>query len=119
MSCRWSFQTGRELLLDGDGNCEAEPSSAGVRGVDPDAAAVVLDDLLAQRQTDARPAVRLAAVQPLKDHEHLVDELIADADAVVRHREQPRALRLVGTVRVFHDDAWRGIGAAEFNGIAN
>src|SRR4051794_29290079 len=109
MSCRWSFQTGRQLLLNGDGNCEAESSSAGVRAVDPDAAAMVLDDLLAQRQANARAAVCLAAVEPLKDHEHLVDELVFDADAIVRHGEQPWAVRIVVAMRVFDGDSRCGI----------
>ena len=35
----------------------------------PDAAAVAFDDLLADRQADPRPAILIACVQALKDHE--------------------------------------------------
>ena len=58
-------------------------------GLDPDAPAVALDDLLADRQADAGARVLVAAVQPLEDDEDPLDVLRLDADAVVAHREEP------------------------------
>src|SRR5690349_9926209 len=61
----------------------------------PDPAPVELDDLAAQRQADARPAVFVAQVQPLEDGEDPLGVLLVDADAVVGDGEQPLlALRL-------------------------
>ena len=64
-------------------------------GVQPDPAAVVLDDLLAHRQADAGAAVGVPAVQPLEDHEDLVGVLRFDADAVVAAGELPQVGALV------------------------
>ena len=67
----WRFRSRILRLRQG----EAQPGALGVRGVDPDPAAVLLDDLLAQGQADTGAAVFVAAVQALEDHEHLVVEL--------------------------------------------
>src|SRR4029079_17339799 len=75
---------------------EAETRAVGVGRVDPDAAAVVFDDLLAQREADTGSTVGIAAVQPLEDDEDLVLELAGDADAVVGDTEAPGA----GVLRV-------------------
>ena len=90
----------------------------GVGRVDPDGAAVVFDDLLAQRQPDAGAAVGVAAVQALEDDEHLVDELRGDADAVVRHGEQPLVVRRVPRSHSI-DDPRRDALAAELHRVAD
>src|SRR3954453_1132576 len=51
---------------------EAQPVAAAVARVDPDPAAVALDDLAADGEADPRPLVALAVVQAL---EHLEDVL--------------------------------------------
>ena len=68
--------------------------------VEPDAPAVVLDDLLAHRQADAR-ARRTSSrgVQPLEDHEDPVGVARLDADAVVGAREAPVAVVALGRDR--------------------
>ena len=82
-SPRWSVR----------GSAEGEPDGGAGSSrrvdVDPDPAAVELDDLLRERQADAGAGVVLAAVQPLEDDEHLVGVLGLDADAVVRDAELP------------------------------
>src|SRR5215217_8144857 len=85
------------------GQREQESGSAGVGSVDPNQSAVMLDDLLTQCQSDTGTAVLVAAVQALKDDEHLVGEVGADADAVVGDAEQPSGLVAV-SARVTLDD---------------
>ena len=51
--------------------------------LDPDSPAVTLDDLLADRQADARACVLLSGVQASEDLEDVILELRVDADAVV------------------------------------
>ena len=53
-------------------------------GVEPDPAAVVLDDLAAHREADAGALVGAAGVQALEDDEDPVGVLGLDPDAVVR-----------------------------------
>ncbi len=62
-----------------------EPSP-GLR-LDPDAAAVALDDLLADRQADAGARVLVAAVQALEDHEDALDVLRRRCRCRCRARE--------------------------------
>ena len=42
------------------------------------------------------PGILLPAVQALEDHEDALEVLRVDADAVVAHREEPLAVRLLG-----------------------
>src|SRR6476646_1253920 len=58
-------------------------------GVEPEPAAMVLDDLLAHRQADAGATVGVPPVQALEDHEDLVLVLLLDADPVVAAGELP------------------------------
>src|SRR5262252_6044669 len=60
--------------------------------VDPDVAAVEVDDLAAQGQADAGPRVGLARVQPLEDHEYPLGVGRGDADPVVAASERPDAV---------------------------
>ena len=62
-------------------------------GVEPDAPAVILDDLAAHRQPDAGARVGLLGVQALEDHEDPLRVLRLDADAVVGAAQLPRARR--------------------------
>src|SRR5947208_1591589 len=63
---------------------EAEDRPAALAAVGPDAPAVALDDLAADRQPDAGALVALAVVQALDHLEHAVAMLGLDADAGVR-----------------------------------
>ncbi len=94
------------------------PADAGARAVgvaEPDPTAVVLDDLLAQGQADARSAVRVPAVETLEDDEHLVGELGLDADPVVPALELPRVSHPPGG-----DPDLRGpVGVAELDRVAH
>src|SRR5688572_19133643 len=58
--------------------------------LDTDAAAVPLDDLAAEGQSDARALVFLTRVQPLEHLEDPLEVLRLDPDTVVGHRELPR-----------------------------
>ena len=85
-----------------------------VAGVQPDAAAVELDDLLADGQADPRTGVGVTSVEPLKDNEYLVCEARLDADPVVFDGDDPVAVPVTGAQT--HDG--RGIGV-EFDGVAD
>ena len=63
---------------------------------DRDAAAVPLDDLLADGQPDAGAGVLGACVQPLKHAEDPFEVLWFDAQAVVSHREGPLRAAILG-----------------------
>jgi hypothetical protein len=75
---------------------------------------VELDDLLAERQTDARAGIEVAAVKALEDEEHALDEARLDADPVVGDRERPL---VAYSVRLDADD--RGCITVELDSIAN
>src|SRR5438270_12590077 len=87
---------------------EAEPRALRA-GVQPDAAAEVLDDLPAQGEPHARARVGAALVEALEEHEDAVGVLRVDAHAVVGDREQP--LRAVA-VGCHHDTGRRGVELA-------
>src|SRR5262249_28629011 len=55
-------------------------------GTDPDAAAVAVDDFLADREADAGARVLALVVQALEHHEDALEVLRLDADAVVPDR---------------------------------
>src|ERR1700677_4186978 len=92
---------------------EAEPGSLGRGGVQPDAAAEVLDDLAAHGQPDAGARVGAALVEPLEQHEYPLGVLRLDPDAVVGEREDLEPAVGPGG----DDDARRG-GAAELQRVA-
>ena len=77
----------RGLLRMGDGEVEGR-ALAGLR-LDPDPAAVALDDFLADRQADAGAGILVAGVQALEDQEDAFGVLRVDADAVVADGEEP------------------------------
>src|SRR5579883_763990 len=81
---------------------------------DPDTSPVPLDDLLAQRQADARPWICFAGVQPLENDEDALGVARIDADAVVGDGEQ--ILRTAALGAHAHD-RWRF--AAELHRVAN
>src|SRR5579871_1317940 len=81
---------GHRFLRHGQG--EVEPRAAGERGVEPDPAAEVVDDLAGHGQADAGARVGAALVQPLEDHEDALGVLRLDPDPVVAEREQPERL---------------------------
>src|SRR5690349_20801745 len=61
-------------------------------GLDPDATAVALDYLLADRKADAGAGILALVVQPLEHHEDAFKVLRLDADAVVGHHDLALAL---------------------------
>src|SRR5919198_6218146 len=71
--------------------CEVERRAAARRRVDPEASAVALDDLLADRQADPGARVLVATVQPLKQVEHTLAVFGSDADAIIADGAQPAA----------------------------
>src|SRR3954449_12622976 len=91
---------------------EAEARSAAVLGVEPDAPAVVLDDLAAHREADPGARVLALAVQPLEDHEDALGVVRLDADPVVEERDLPE---LAVPVSLDHDV--RRVVAAELEGV--
>src|SRR5690606_23413819 len=74
-----------DLLLLGQREMECG-AFAGPR-LDPDAAVVALDDLLADGEADPGAGILPLAVQPLEHHEDALEVLRLDADAVVRDAE--------------------------------
>src|SRR2546423_860188 len=101
-------------IVVGDGEGPAHRRPLGDVGVDPDAAAMEFDDLLAQRQADARPGIELLGVEPLEDDEHPLGIGLLDADTVVRHPERPLTVVLGGGDL----DAGRGV-TAELEGVGD
>src|ERR1700742_2320824 len=76
---------------------EAEAGAGvAVGGVQPHAAAVVLDDLAAHGEPDARALEARARMQALEDDEDPLGVLGVDPDAVVRHAEAPDAVVALG-----------------------
>lgn len=57
--------------------------------IEPDAAAVPLDDLLADGQPYAGPGILILGMQPLEHLEDLLLLFLRDADAVVRRGKCP------------------------------
>src|SRR5580704_9537995 len=83
------------LIVSGrDRQREAESCPVLVSSVQPDLAAIVLDDLAAHSKSDAGARVGSPVVQPLEDHEDTIRVLGLDADSVVGDREQPEAVVL-------------------------
>src|SRR5687767_3252500 len=95
---------------DGQGPADGRPLLDG--RVEPDVAAVELDDLLAQGQADAGAGIRLLGVEPLEDHEDPVGVRRFDPDPVVGDPERPLPVGLFGADL----DPGRGI-AAELDGV--
>src|SRR5215217_65976 len=118
-----SFQkSGWDLVGFGGGGGrqrEQKSGSAGVGSVDPNGSAVIFDDLLTQCQPDTGTAVLVAAVQALKDDEHLVGEVDADADAVVGDAEQPSGLVAVSARAALDDDPRGDSLLAEFHRVTD
>src|SRR5206468_9421937 len=86
---RWPWLP-RGLRAVGEG--EVEHGAAAGAWLEPDAAAVALDDAPAQRQADAAARVLVAGVQPLEHLEHLPGAGAVHADAAVGHGDLPGAL---------------------------
>src|ERR1700687_310651 len=81
MSARWSSMRG------GAFRCEVKCCAVIDRGLDPDTAAVALDDALYDCQADAGAREILRAMQSLKHVEQLVGILHVEADPVVADDE--------------------------------
>src|SRR5215472_12124491 len=77
------------LVLGQHGQGKAKPGAGGGGFVQPDPAAVVLDDLLDHGQADSCAGVGRPVVEALEDHKDPVGVLGVDPDAVVGEREQP------------------------------
>ena len=92
------------------GKREAEDAPSAFGRLDPDAAAVRLDDAPADREADARP-VHVRG-DPREHVEHVWDVLAADPDAVVAHAHDP----LLAPAVCGHLDPQRSVGT-ELDGI--
>src|SRR4051812_3085030 len=81
----------------GDLRGQGEPERAALAGraLRPDAAAVMLDDPLADREPDAGSGVRALAVQPVEGLEDLLGLARLHADPIVAHGEPPRRVDAV------------------------
>src|SRR5215472_4137451 len=71
------------------GPAEPETGPCGDRGVEPDPAAVILDDLLYHGEAYSGSGIGRLVVQALEDHEDPVGVLRLDPDPIVAEREQP------------------------------
>src|SRR6266545_7297097 len=80
-------------------NREEERRAFAGLALDPNAAAVPLDDLFADAQPDARAREFFLSVKPLKNHEDALEILRRDANAIVAHGQFPdRPLALAADV---------------------
>src|ERR1035438_7777866 len=70
-------------------NRELESGSSPRPGFDPDPAAVLFDDFLADCQADSAAWVLCTGVQSFEDHENDLRLLRGNANAIVRDREKP------------------------------
>src|SRR5215471_8112828 len=77
------------LVLGEHGQGEPETGPCGDRGVEPDPATVILDDLLYHGQAYSGAGVGGLIVQALEDHEDPVRVLRLDPDPIVADGEQP------------------------------
>src|ERR1051325_7300685 len=77
-----------------DGQGERGRRARSRSGCDPDFAAMALDNLLGERETDARAPKLLLSVELLKNHEDAIVVLRLDANAVVSDAENPAAVLL-------------------------
>src|ERR1700742_4828217 len=98
---------------------EPEPSSITGVGVDADRTAVQLNDFLAHGQPDTRSGVGVSAMQSLEYHEHLLDELRRNADAVVGDGNYPLAVVVAGARFAVDCDARRAVLMPKLDGVAN
>ena len=85
-------------------------------GLDPDTAAMELDDFFADGQADAGAGVFAAGVEALEYDEDAVEGFRVDADAVVLDRESP--LVLVWKVECVDAYVRRGF-AVKFEGVGD
>src|SRR5712691_13116363 len=91
---RWSSRSrdarlgSRDSRRRSDRHRELERRAFAQLAFHPDAAAMQLDDLLRDREAEARAdhRVRLGALEPFVACEHLADVLGRNADAVIAHR---------------------------------
>src|SRR5208282_1179413 len=74
---------------------ELEDRTVASLGLDPDLSATVLDDLLADGQTDSVARIFGPGVQTLEDDKNMFCVLRVNADAVIAHAEQPLRARLL------------------------
>ena len=79
-----------------------------------DPAAVPLDDLLADRQSDAIAGIFGAGMQSLENDEDVLGVLLGYTNAVVGHREDP--FRTLFLRRDLND--W-GLGATKLDGVSD
>src|SRR5215471_11905505 len=77
------------LVLGEHGHGEPETGPNGDRGVEPDPATVIFDDLLYHGQAYSRAGISDLVVQALEDHEDPVGVLRLDPDPIVAEGEQP------------------------------
>src|SRR6185436_617726 len=64
--------------------------------LDPDFAAVAIDDLFAGGKADTRPGILIARVEALKDHEDAIEVLVGDPYSVVADIELPLSIFAAG-----------------------
>src|SRR5215467_12064389 len=103
----WALSAIGILVLGEHGQGEPETGPCGDRGVEPDPATVILDDLLYHGQAYSRAGIGGLVVQALEDHEDPVCVLRSDPDPIVAEGEQP----VVAVAAGRHRDPWRLIRA--------
>src|SRR5262249_59660726 len=99
----------------GLGECEMKRRSFAGSGIDPDAAAMPLDNPPADSQPDPRAFILVPAMKLLKNSEDRVVILLLDPDPVILHRKDPFGSLLLD--RDVH--LRRHLRPAELDGIAD
>src|ERR1700732_2005787 len=112
ISMRWTVSLMAHRFFPREG--KSKGGSCSGRGFHPDAPAVPLHDLLANRQPDAGARMGAAAVQALEHHENPLEIFRRNTDAVVLHRKVPEY-----AVRFSMELNLRALIATELDRIGN
>ena len=96
-------------------NCKIKSAAFSRFRLDPDSAPVPFDDLLADREPDARTRILFPMVQPLEDDKYLPEVLRSEPDAIIADGKLPVSRFIVAG----NSDPWRYAGTVVLDRIAN
>jgi len=74
---------GQRITVAGGQDCKNKPGAAVVARIQPNLAAMVVDDLAANRQSNAGPIIFIVIVQTIEHLKYFIGETRFNADTVV------------------------------------